>query len=89
MKLVLIEWVDSHEGRGWRSVPEIEKTAELLYCRSVGWLISEDKDCLTIASHLSGEKNEGIRIYGCGDMCIPKCSIKKRIVLRESKASRY
>lgn len=81
-KLVLIEWVDSHEGRGWRSISDIENTAELLYCRSVGWLISENPDCVIIASHISGEKNEGIKIYACGDMCIPKCSIKKTTVLR-------
>jgi len=27
MKLVLVEWVDSHAGRGWQDLPRIERGA--------------------------------------------------------------
>ena len=38
MKLVLVEWLDSHAGRGWQDFERIEEAAEPLHCRSVGWL---------------------------------------------------
>jgi len=56
MKLFLIEWVDSHSGRGWQNLDTIEEVCELLHCRSVGWLVKETKNCMTIVSSISGEK---------------------------------
>lgn len=84
MKLVLIEWIDSHSGRGWQSLDEIKQCARLLYCRSVGWLVSENKDCKVLAPHISGEKNGDIELHGCGDLTIPKKSILKTTVLRNA-----
>ena len=63
-KLVLIEWVDSHSGRGWQSLDELKDKAEPLYCRSVGWLVKETRDCKVIVPHISGEKNGDIVLQG-------------------------
>lgn len=82
MKLVLIEWVDSHAGRGWQDLDKIEAASEPLRCRSVGWLVSEAGNCKVIVPHLAGEKNGGIVLQGCGDLTIPRRAITKLRVLR-------
>ena len=82
MKLVLIEWIDSHSGEGWQRLAEIQDTTRPTYCRSVGWLVSEAEGCKTLVPHLSGEKNEGVAIYGSGDITIPDAAIVKLKVLR-------
>ena len=82
-KLVLIEWIDSHSGRGWKSIEEIEETAEPLHCRSVGWLVKETKHVKVIVPHIGGEKNGNIILQGCGDLTIPTKAIIKMTTLRK------
>lgn len=82
MKLVLIEWLDSHSGKGWQTIEQLEQSAEPLYCRSVGWLVTEKKDCKVLVPHIAGEKNGDIMLQGCGDLTIPTCSILKITVLK-------
>ena len=80
MKLVLIEWMDSHSGRGWQELDKLKTAAKPLPCRSVGWLISERNGHKVIVPHLSGERdNPG---EGCGEMVIPTKVITKITVLR-------
>jgi hypothetical protein len=75
MKLVLIEWVDSHSGRGWQDRSRIEECAQLLRCKSVGWIVSETKEVIVIVPHVSGGDT---MLQGLGDLVIPKCAITKR-----------
>lgn len=82
MRLVLVEWVDSHSGKGWQPMDEIKKNSKLLYCRSVGWVANEDQNCISLTPHLSGEKNDSVVVYCCGDITIPKKSIVKIKVIR-------
>lgn len=82
MKLVLVEWLDSHSGRGWQDFERLEQAAEPLYCRSVGWIARENKDCKVLVPHISGEKNGNTALQGCGDLTIPTASILKTTVLR-------
>ena len=77
-QLVLIEWVDSHAGRGWRSFDEFQEIAKPLYCRSVGWLVVDNEECKLVVPHISGEM-----LQGCGDLVIPTAAIKKTTVLRK------
>jgi len=84
MKLVLIEWLDAHSGRGWQTLEQLENAAEPLYCKSVGWLVSERPDCKVIVPHVSGEKNGTTVLSGCGDLTIPNKSILKLTVLKKS-----
>jgi len=81
MKLVLIEWLDSHAGRGWQDMSVLENSAVPLYCRSVGWLLSNGKKCKVIVPHISGEKNGNTMLQGRGDLTIPTAAIEKIIVL--------
>ena len=84
MNLVLIEWLDSHSGRGWQDMEKIESSAIPLYCRSVGWLVSEANDCNVIVPHIAGEKNGDIMLQGCGDLTIPTASIVKTTILKRA-----
>ena len=84
MKLVLIEWLDAHSGRGWQTVEQLKNAAEPLYCRSVGWLVEERVDCKVIVPHISGERNGTTMLTGCGDLTIPSNAIVKLTVLRKS-----
>ena len=83
MKLVLIEWLDSHSGRGWQEMPALERAAIPLYCRSVGWLVLKKKNCMVLVPHMAGEKNGNTMLQGCGDLTIPTAAIVKMTVLRK------
>lgn len=61
-ELVLIVWKDAVEREpGWRSTAET--TSEVHLCHTVGFLVNEDADAVTIASTISeadgGEENIG------------------------------
>ena len=83
MKLVLVEWLDSHSGRGWQDFDRLQQAAEPLYCRSVGWIVKENKKCKVLVPHLAGEKNGEINLQGCGDLTIPTAAIVKTTILRQ------
>lgn len=82
-ELVLIEWWDTHSGRGWNPLDEIEETCKPLLVKSVGWVICEENNCVLLVPHLAGEQNDGIKVLGHGDLVIPIRSIEKTTVLKE------
>lgn len=85
MKLVLVEWDDSHEIYGWVKIKHLENSCEQLTCKSVGWLIKETKTHIMIAAHLAATNMPDGPYDGCGNMCIPKKVIIKTTVLRKGK----
>ncbi len=82
MKLVLVEWLDSHAGRGWQDKDRLNQIAEPLYCQSVGWLFADKKDCKVIVPHIAGQKGVDQILQGCGDLTIPAVSIIMITTLR-------
>lgn len=74
-RLVLLEWVDSHKSNDWKDIELLADGCDHLHIRSIGWVIAENDDCITIVPHLSGEKNGNVRVYGCGEMTIPRVAI--------------
>lgn len=84
-RLVLVEWVDSHSGQGWQPLDEIARGAIPVYCRSVGWLVSEANGMKVLVAHVSGEGNEDIRKYGKGDIAIPERAIVRLSNLHEGR----
>lgn len=77
MKLVLVEWLDAHSGRGWQTAEQLDRAAEPLRCLSVGWLLRATADCLVIVPHISGAADKGQMLTGCGDLTIPRATITK------------
>ncbi len=70
-KIVYVQWVDAVADSGW----EDEIKAEIDLCHTVGFLISETKDAICIASTVSKD-NSNARMH------IPKAWIKKRKVIK-------
>lgn len=79
-QIVLVEWIDSHSGDGWMPLDELREKASILYCRSVGFLIEQNRAGLMLVGSISGEKNGNIRLNGTGDIFIPrKCVVKVKV----------
>ena len=70
MRICLIEWVDSSFAQGWMSM-EYAKKHDVARVASVGILVYEDKDKITIMQDVSNKEDMGDGIT------IPKCSIKR------------
>jgi hypothetical protein len=70
MKHFKVEWVDSHSTHGWGYLSEDTQT--VFPCTSVGYLVSEDKECMKLVMTISDNID-----YVHTILTIPKCSIKK------------
>lgn len=73
-KLVLIEWLDSHQNAAWTTE---EPAKEPLSCRSVGWLVHDGEAAKTLAAHMTLETPP----QRSGEMTIPTCAITKIVPL--------
>jgi len=81
--LVLVEWTDDYGcSPRWENM-DGELSPRVMMCKSVGWLVHNDKDCKLIVPHLSEEPGFGLPRQGCGDMTIPTQSILRIIKLKE------
>lgn len=69
LRLVLVEWEDSHAAGTWQQVSE-EIADRALVCRSVGWLILDGECAKVVAPHLN-EPEPGVELQACGAMTIP------------------
>lgn len=76
--LAFVEWTDStrtvHE---WKYVDAAELRPKLTTCYSIGWLISETDDVVSLLPHIGGDITTEMdgNIQGCGHMIIPKTAI--------------
>ncbi len=69
MELVIIEWKDAFGCSPlWQDIDSIE--GSITICKSVGWLIRDEKEFKVIMPHFSEEANQC-----CGEMTIPASSI--------------
>lgn len=75
-KIVKIEWVDSARSFDWSLLEEIDNKP--VNCISVGFLIENTKEHITIAQNY-GLKPEQV----CNLITIPKCSVKSIKKLKE------
>ena len=78
MKTLYIEWEDSTSlsGRTWHMQDEDQTT---LICKTAGFVIKENKQSITIASHITPAGGMA------GDITIPKRAITKRRILSRKK----
>lgn len=66
--LVLVKWLDSHRGDGWRSEPPDTDTCTV---NSVGWLTAKSKHAIVISPHMTTDTPP----QRCGEMTIPRCAV--------------
>jgi hypothetical protein len=78
-KLVYIEWEDSYSGRqGWYSLDEaLIESREAGICKSIGYLIVDDTNCVVIAQSMG---IEDVTVHNT--LHIPKVLIKKRKTIK-------
>ena len=53
-KKVEVEWIDSCSSHGWTSVEEHRENGTTAHCRSIGYVISQDKAFLCLAQSMGG-----------------------------------
>ena len=70
--IAVIEWVDSCSLRGghWHSHEDGEQLS-VDRCKSVGWILKEDKECVVIVPHTASHSIGG-------ELCIPKVAITRQ-----------
>ena len=72
MDIVYVEWIDSSRTGGWTSGREAVIPYEKLACESIGFLVNDSEDSITITSSLAMPER------GClNALTIPKCAIRK------------
>lgn len=83
MRLVLIEWVDSYARSvsSWEKKENIIEDESNIIIHSVGWVLFESKEKITICAHKQLEETDANWVTG--EMHIPKCAIKKLTILRK------
>jgi hypothetical protein len=79
MQVVEVEWVDSCYHQGWQDT-DIAKNKQVSRCSSVGYVIRDDKDQLTIAQGMTSNDNVGDMV------AIPRVSIIKVTTLIRRKS---
>jgi hypothetical protein len=71
-RIVFVRWIDSNGPSGWHHDPVDNEPSR---CRSIGWLLAESDEAITIASHLDGDPIKSRD----GEFTIPRCSIVEMI----------
>lgn len=81
-KLIYIEWIDSRGSRAeWTHLEDMDNECCLL--NSVGWVLKDTDELIHIVPHMGDDPKQG-----CGDMVIPKCSIRTLRVLTPTSLDR-
>jgi hypothetical protein len=71
MKKIYIEWYDAYTKDGWERTDEAKEICEpLMLCKSIGFLLNEDKDQITICHTYNPQMTMGM-------LHIPKGTIKR------------
>lgn len=80
-KIYLIEWHDAHSASGWHNDHEVKDfiSRDRCICLSVGWILSETKDEIVMASRRLKWHEKGETEWGMLQK-IPKAWIKKKVL---------
>jgi len=79
MKILKIDWIDSASEHGWLSTQEIKELEGVAKCQTVGYLVKETKELISIAQNRSTDNTH----YPFGEIItIPKVAVIKRRELK-------
>jgi hypothetical protein len=81
--LVRVTWLDSSGPSGWNRLKSVIGPFDLT-CESVGWLMEDTPDRVTLCAHVAISDPDNPIVDGV--MTIPKCAIKRRKVLVKANA---
>ena len=80
-KMVFVEWYDTAGfDNGWHTLGQVQDAATLAVY-SLGWLVKDEKEYITIVSSMSLQDNPKC----LGDSCIPRGCIKRIVKLKGPK----
>lgn len=80
-RLVYVEWQDSYGcSPDWEDLENCSPVP--MVCRSVSWLIHDNKKCKVVVPHLNEADHPNAVLQGCGDMTIPTAAIVKMVDLQ-------
>lgn len=80
--LVYVEWEDHAGTDGWMPIDDvIRANGDSCLCYSVGWLIAENKERITIAASIGTSTDVKPKADCAGQMIIAKALIKSRRVI--------
>lgn len=80
MNIEIVDWVDSCSVDAWEQA-DIKRKPSM--CRTVGFVVFEDEDCLSLASSMA--YHDGQPADCCLTMTIPKTAIRERATLMQEK----
>ena len=65
MKIVHVEWIDSHAplDRGWHSIEDIQNTDDTCICYSVGYCLSSTDIWLTLLQTINSDSTEAFHPF--------------------------
>ena len=73
---VYLEWRDSSSFKGtWRDLTEFNGVKSL-QCQSLGYVVQQDKSCITVAGHITSTQASGDITIPLE--CITSCTVLKR-----------
>jgi hypothetical protein len=79
--LVLVEWKDHFSETTWVSPKDISNKPEM--CLTVGWLVKEDEDGLTVVSCI--DPKDPVNGTMGGTQYVVRSCITKQVILRKAK----
>lgn len=83
--IYLIEWQDAHSSSGWHSNHELDDfiKQEKCICMNVGWILSETKDEIVLASRRLKWREKAIDPEWGSLQKIPKAWIRKKVIFNK------
>lgn len=81
-RLYYAEWVDSGASGRWAALDGFKEG--VAYIKTIGWLVDESEDHITLAGSYSGESDHMGAQVNCF-ISIPKVSIKESYPIKISK----
>jgi hypothetical protein len=86
--LVFVEWADSFgAAHGWWATDDAKKMRPA-HTVSVGWIVKQDKQCITLAPHLGFGNGDGDITQMAGVISIPVAAVLRTVRLKEPKITR-
>ena len=67
----MVRWVDSSRSNFWGKADDLHVNIESLELESIGYLVKEDEDCLTVAGHIDPQEKP----HYDGAITIPRIAI--------------
>ena len=64
-KIVYVEWNDAHSSDRWDPIDiAMDTMTDMMHCKTIGYLISRNKDCVVVANTIAWEGGPDQQVVG-------------------------